>query len=190
VARAKGFDPDEVLDRAVDLFWRRGYEATSVQDLVDHLGISRVSLYGTFGDKHTLYLRALDRYEERNGVALACLVDDEQPLAALERVFRAAADDPDRRGCLMVNTATELATLDPAAGEKVAAAMRRAEDGFRATLERARAAGDLPPGRDPAVLARFLVLAYQGVRVLAKAGADPATLDDAVTVALSTLTAR
>jgi len=184
VARPKAFDPDEVLDRAVDLFWRRGYEATSVQDLVDHLGISRVSLYATFGDKHTLYLLALDRYEERNAAGLP---EDCDALEAIEALFRAAADDPERRGCLMVNTATELATLDAEAGAKVTAALRRAEDTFRAALERARAAGDLPLDRDPVALARFLTLAYQGVRVMAKAGAPQQSLDDAVTVTLTTL---
>lgn len=74
MARVKEFDEDVVLDKAVALFWTKGYNGTSAQDLVDHLGISRSSLYGTYGDKHTLFLKALQRYREKNSAAFLKLV--------------------------------------------------------------------------------------------------------------------
>ncbi len=186
--RPKQFDPDVAVDRAMDAFWCRGYEATSIQDLVDELGVGRATLYGTFGSKEALWERALDRYREQEGErAMACLTG-RRPLEAIRALFELTAaeglGDERNRGCLMVNAAMERAD-DPATQRRVRAAMEGFESQFRLLLETARAEGELDG--DPARLARFLVTALQGVRVIAKATRDERTVEDAVEVALGTV---
>lgn len=188
MARQKEFDRDEVLDRALDVFWERGYEATSVQELVAAMGIHRGSLYATFGEKRALFLAALERYER---VAIERVLRElERPgpvRESVRRVFedavREAAASGGRRGCLAVNTAVELAPHDPAIAARVGAMLGRVERAFEAALLRARSSGEISGG-DPRALARFLTATLQGVRILARAGADGATLKDVVEVAL------
>ncbi|MFG2616776.1 TetR/AcrR family transcriptional regulator [Streptomyces sp. NPDC048507] len=193
MARTKEFDPDAVLQSALELFWRRGYEATSIADLVEHLGIGRASIYATFGSKHELYLRALDRYAESGDPLL--LDDLSRPgpalpgVRALVRRFAAEAASPaDRRdGCFVTNTAAELASRDPAAARRVETSWDRLETLLHAALVRARAQGELPAGRDPRALARLLLVVLQGVRVVGKASDDPARVRDAAEQALALL---
>ncbi len=182
--RPKEFDPDVAVERAMDAFWCGGYEGTSIQDLVDRLGVGRASLYGTFGSKEALWERALDRYREREGErALECLTG-RPPLEAIRALFEQTArdglEDRDNRGCLMVNAAMERGD-DPATQRRVRAAMESFETQFRLLLERAGVDGD------PAALARFLVTALQGVRVMAKATRDERTVRDSVEIALRTV---
>ncbi|MCP2323921.1 TetR/AcrR family transcriptional repressor of nem operon [Hamadaea flava] len=192
MARTKEFDPDVVLRAALDLFWERGYEATSMADLVEHLGIARASIYATFGNKHDLYLKALDRYGD--------LVDPEllrglsQPGPALpavrdlvERYAREAGDDSGRRGCFIVNTAVEVAPHDRQAARRVAASWDYLETAMTSALIRAQVQGELGPTKDPRALARLLLVLMQGIRVVGKVGAEPRRLQDAVTQALALL---
>ena len=118
MARTKEFDPDTVLRAALDLFWERGYEATSMADLVEHLGIARASIYATFGNKHDLYLKALDRYGELVDPDLLRGLAQPGPVlpavrALVERFAREASEDGGRRGCFIVNAAVEVAPHDP-----------------------------------------------------------------------------
>jgi TetR/AcrR family transcriptional repressor of nem operon len=191
VGRNKEFDPDAVLRRALDLFWRKGYEATSMQDLVDHLGINRGSIYATWGSKHELYLKALDRYREDRGDQALELLGAPGPALPAVRAFvrryaEEAVNDPERRGCLVTNTAVELLPDDAAAARRVEVAFGELEAALTGTLIRARAAGELPAGRDPRVLARFLVTFVQGLRVVAKTG-DDRRVRDAAEQALTVL---
>ncbi|MEU8466035.1 TetR family transcriptional regulator [Streptomyces sp. NPDC029003] len=193
MARTKEFDPDAVLQSALELFWRRGYEATSVADLVEHLGIGRASIYATFGSKHELYLRALDRYAE--SVDPLLLGDLSRPgpalpgVRALVRRFAAEAASPADRlnGCFVTNTAAELGSRDTAAARRVETSWDRLETLLHAALERARAQGELPERRDPRALARLLLVVLQGVRVVGKASDDPARVRDAAEQALALL---
>ena len=192
MARHKEFDREEVLDRAMVLFWERGYEATSVQDLGDRPGIGRASLYGTFGDNHALFLAALDRYGRVQGPLLAGVL--ESPGAAkaklrlvFERVAEEAVSEDGRRGCLLVNSAVELAPHDRDTARKIDAALMGAEEALYGFLVRARAAGEIPPDKDPRSLSRFLWNAVQGLRVTARAGARKEAIDDVVNVTLSVL---
>ncbi|MGW3092123.1 TetR/AcrR family transcriptional regulator [Streptomyces sp. NPDC001102] len=193
MARTKEFDPEAALQAALELFWQRGYEATSMSDLVDHLGIGRASIYATFGSKHELYLKALDRYDRaglepimrelsRPGPALPAV------RALVRRYATEAADDRLRRsGCLVTNTAAELAPHDAAAARRVERSWDQLETVLHSALLRAQAQGELPAGRDPLALARTLLVLMQGLRVVGKASGDPARVRDAAEQALTLL---
>src|SRR5262245_12184061 len=192
MARPRAFDRDAALDRAMTAFWSKGYEATSIEDLVDRMGIQRGSLYGTFGDKRTLFLAALERYQQVVARELfEALEAQGSGLAAIRRFFRLrAASALDRRrppGCLMTNSAVELPGRDRGAAARVSGSLARMEGAFRRALERARAAGELSPERDLRALARFLTSSAQGLSVMARATPERAVLEDVVTVVLAAL---
>ncbi|NOK57643.1 MAG: TetR/AcrR family transcriptional regulator [Chloroflexi bacterium AL-W] len=192
MARHKEFDQNQVINKAMDLFWSRGYEATSVQDLVDHVGIGRGSLYDTFGDKRSLYLNALERYQERSGVALFELFEQtDSAKVALKQFFEAQIDaavaDPAQRGCFVVNTAVELAPHDPEIAGKVQAAFGKTEDAFYRLIAKGQATGEIVSTHDARCLARFLLNTLMGLRVMAKAKLGRKALEDSVKIALSSL---
>ncbi|PBC63745.1 TetR family transcriptional regulator [Streptomyces sp. Tue6028] len=193
MARTKEFDPDAALRAALELFWRRGYEATSMADLVEHLGIGRASLYATFGSKHELYLKAFDRYEQTGLTRIVGELSQPGPaLPAVRAVVRsyateAAHEELRRSGCLVTNTAAELAPHDPASARRVERNWDQLETVLHTTLVRAQAQGELPRGRDPLALARMLLVLMQGLRVVGKASSDPARVRDAAEQALALL---
>ena len=192
MARTKEFDPDTVLHRALELFWERGYEATSMADLVEHLGIARASIYATFGDKHTLYLRALARYTQTRDPDPVEMLSQPGPVlpavrALVEAYAAESLRDERRRGCMVVNTAVELMSRDPQAARQVEASWDTLETALTAALTRARAQGEIPAAKDPRALARFLLVMLQGMRVLGRAHPDPDRLRDAVAQALTIL---
>ena len=193
MARTKEFDPDAALQSALELFWRRGYEATSMADLVEHLGIGRASIYATFGNKHDLYLKALDRYGETHQPPLLRELSQPGPalpaVRAVVRRFAAEATDEERRayGCFVTNTAAELAPHDPAAARRVELGWEHLETLLQSALVRAQAQGELPAERDPRALARMLLVLLQGLRVVGKASPDPTRVRDAAEQALTLL---
>ena len=193
MARPREFEIDEALDAAMELFWEKGYETTSVADLTERLGIGRASLYAAFGDKHELYLRALDRYVKTRDPDPVELLSRPGPvLPAVRALIRAYAEesaaDAKRRGCMIVNAATERLPGDAAVGRRVEAAWNALETALVSALLRARAHGELAPDRDPRALARFILVLLQGMRVVAKGGPDPDRLRDAADQALALLT--
>lgn len=188
MARTKEFDPDAVLRAAMDLFWRNGYEATSMQDLVDHLGIGRGSIYATFGGKHDLYLLALDRYAEESGDRTLELLSQPGPaLPAVRAIIEGCLTEAltDHKGCFVTNTAVECPD-DRLSARRVESAWDGLETTIAGTLVRARAQGELPADKDPRALARFLVTLMQGLKVMAKVP-DERRMRDAVDQALSLL---
>lgn len=193
MARTKEFDPDAALQAALELFWRRGYEATSMSDLVEHLGIGRASIYATFGSKHELYLKALDRYSEARDPFLLAELSQPGPalpsVRAVVRRFAAEAASPEGRlnGCFITNTAAELAPHDLAAARRVEISWEHVETLLHSALVRAQAQGELSEDRDPRALARMLLVLLQGVRIVGKASNDPARVRDAAEQALALL---
>jgi TetR/AcrR family transcriptional repressor of nem operon len=190
--RQKEFDREAALDRAMSAFWTKGYASTSVEDLVASMGVQRGSLYATFGDKRTLFLSALDRYQR---VVTRELFDAlEAPgsgLEAIRRFFRLRVEGSlDRSrppGCLVTNSAVELSRRDRGAAAKVGGSLAGLEAAFRRALERARAQGELAATRDVRALARFLTSSAQGLSVMAKAFPERAVLEDVVKVVLAAL---
>jgi TetR/AcrR family transcriptional repressor of nem operon len=192
MARGKEFDPDVALRAALELFWERGYEATSMADLVERMGVARASIYATFGDKHALYMKALDRYGESADPDLLARLSQPGPAlpavrALVERYACEAAGDQGRRGCFVVNTAVELAPHDPQAARRVQASWDFLETALASALMRAQVQGELAAGRDVRALARFVVVFLQGLRVMGKAAAEPGRLRDAAKQALALL---
>lgn len=190
--RPKQFDPDQVLDVAMTLFWEKGYEATSVQELVDHMGINRFSLYDTFGSKHELFLASLDRYFDR--VVLERLVEletSEEGIPAIRRFFDRWIDlfasPTGWRGCLVTNSAVELAPHDEETATRVSGTLGRMERALHSALVRAREQGDPETDQDLGDLARVLTGAVQGMAVLAKASLDRRGLQGYARVVLSIL---
>ncbi|WP_370154540.1 TetR/AcrR family transcriptional regulator [Ferrovibrio sp.] len=181
MARPKAFDTSAALLQAMELFWEQGYAATSVDQLVAAMGISRQSLYDTYGDKHALFLAALDAYCAM--LEDAMLAPLKQPGAGLQALHDTAVGVvdfliryPKRRACLMANTTLELAPHDAAVAAKVRRHLANMEAAFRLVLDHARARGEIAAGADPDALARYLVGMIHGVMVLAKSGADRDTL--------------
>jgi TetR/AcrR family transcriptional repressor of nem operon len=192
VARPREFEHDAVLDRAMRIFWSRGYEATSVQDLVNEMGIQRGSLYATFGDKRALFFAAIDRYDRVVTTKLLAALDEPASgLEAIRRFFRLkiewalAAHRP--RGCLVTNSATELASRDRRTASRVGAVLTKIEAAFQRAVVRAQQAGEIDPARDPRALARFLTSSAQGLSVMAKTSSERAMLEDIVEVILTVL---
>ena len=192
MARPREFSPDEALEQAMQAFWSKGYEATSLADLTRVMGISKSSFYETFGSKHELYLAAIDRYGETVVARTVGLLESETwPAGAIatvfERVIDVALAEGDRRGCLVCNAAVEVAPRDAAAAARVGACLERFETAFQRAVTRGQAAGEIPPEREARALARFLTASLQGLLVLAKAKADREVLNDVARIALGTL---
>jgi TetR/AcrR family transcriptional regulator, transcriptional repressor for nem operon len=191
VARPREFERDVVLDRAMQVFWSRGYEATSIQHLVDRMGIQRGSLYATFGDKRALFFAAIDHYDRVVTAKLLGALEDPSGKEAIRRFFRLrveAALEPGRpRGCLVTNSAAELGARDRGTASKVGAVLTKIEAAFHRAVVRAQKAGEIDPARNPRALARFLTSSAQGLSVMAKASPDRAVLGDIVKVILAAL---
>jgi TetR/AcrR family transcriptional repressor of nem operon len=191
MARTKEFDEDQALDDAMNLFWERGYEATSIQDLVDTTGVQRQSLYDTFGSKHEIFLRSLMRYQALEGNQVANLTKQhpEGGLSLIKAIFESCAAQAihDARGCFAANCAAELGTSDEAVAERVRIGCEGLQDLFERCLTQARKAGELGTSSSPPALAHFLVNAFFGLRFMAKTRPSKAMIGDVVSVTLAAL---
>jgi len=192
MARHKEFDRDEALHKAMEVFWSRGYNAASIQDLVEHMRISRQSLYDTFGDKHALYLQTLDRYREVESRKLFEMLKRPGPVKkSLQRLFEGVIEgalcDRQRRGCFIGNAMSELAGRCKQTAARTCSNMAAMEEAFYHALLRGKKAGELKSVRDPRAVARFLYSNLQGLSLMAKATRDRQTLEDVVKVTLSVL---
>lgn len=190
MSRHKEFDRDKALNRAMELFWSRGYEAASIQDLVDHMGINRQSLYDTFGDKHALYLLALERYREVESRKLFELLEREGSVKrALRQLFTGlverSLDGRMRRGCFMGNAMSELAGRCRQTAARTGSNMAAIEEAFYRALLRGKKEGELKRVHEPRAVARFLFCSMQGVLLMAKAAPDRGALEDVVKITLS-----
>jgi TetR/AcrR family transcriptional repressor of nem operon len=178
MARPRTFDEDAILDRAMLLFWRKGYEATAMSDLVEELGLGRGSIYAAFGDKHQLFVRALTRYLDHQNSLLTTAFDDEGPALAqlrdvLDRLLAADAACGNA-GCFSVNSIAELLPHDEDVAQLARRSLGIAEEAFTRQLERAARDGELSPAVSPEQGARLLLTLIQGVQIVRKVDPDPA----------------
>jgi TetR/AcrR family transcriptional repressor of nem operon len=174
MARHAEFDRTKIVEQAMNLFWEKGYEATSVQDLTEVMGIKPGSLYNSFQDKHTLFLEALDRYRATDGsYLLHALAESTSGKAAIEMFFRGLIEelisDPQNRACFILNATLELGSHDPEVAERVRESTQFAEEAFRLALDRAKAAGEIGQQYDVQAIAAYLVSMVKGIQVTAKA---------------------
>ena len=172
VPRKKEFDVDLVLDKAMNAFWTRGYEATSLNDLLDCMQIQRASLYNAFGDKRTLFLKTLRRYEAARQAQIMALEKAHSPRQAILRLFQdiitTVLENGAREGCFLVNTALELSPHDEEVAQVVGQAFAKRELFFRKMIEKGRAAGEIANSVMPAPTARVLLGLCIGLRVLSR----------------------
>lgn len=169
----KSFDMDQVLDTAMRAFWARGYEATSMQDLVNCTGINRGSLYATYGDKRALFLAALNRYIGwMRDELLADIAARHGPREAIRQSFLVFAAGQrghvGQRGCFVTNTALEVAPHDKEIAKVVARVQRKIEAHFAELIGKGKALGEIPPHVDPAASAQGLLASFIGLAVLAR----------------------
>ncbi len=192
MARQKEFEKEEVLEKAMDTFWRFGFEGTSMQSLVKNMGINRSSLYETFGDKRSLFEAAITHYEKTRMQGMVdCLLEMEASISAIAQVFDSLIDqslsDEERRGCFITNTAIELCHHDPSVAQKIATDMKILERAFYRVLVNAQAKGEIAQEKDMKQIAQYLTSSFQGIRVMAKINQDPQFLKNIVKVTLSVL---
>jgi TetR/AcrR family transcriptional regulator, transcriptional repressor for nem operon len=189
VPRPREFDEQDAVARATELFHRRGYHATSTRDLGEGLALSPSSLYRTFGDKHALFLRALDHYQACESARCAAALQGDRPVRDVLRDWLTSmvenGDDP--AGCFVVNTATELGTDDPEAARRVRAAFDGTTAALADLLRRGIADGELPADLDAGAAADLLFTTVIGLRVRQRAGHDTVRSRAAVDRALRAL---
>ena len=178
LGRPRNFEEEDALEQATDLFWRQGYAPTSLNDLLEHMGISRQSLYNTFGDKQQLFRRVLDHYvETRMGPWFAQLEAPSANLDSIQTYLEGIArlssvPGATRKGCLMVNTLVDMPIRDSPAGKAVRRAAVRLEKAMLSALENAKTADQLAPRLDLGETATFLATVAHGLMVAGKAGAS------------------
>jgi AcrR family transcriptional regulator len=186
--RPREFDAEQALDRALKVFWRKGYEGASLPELTRAMGINRPSLYAAFGSKEGLFRRALDRYAEGPAAFVQEALHEPNARAVAERLLAGAvglvSDPRNPRGCLMVQGALACGEAAESVRRELAARRAAAEAALRGRLERARAEGDLPAGADPADLARYLFTVVRGISVQAAGGATGGELRRVAAMAL------
>ena len=193
MARTKEFNEDQALDKAIEIFWHKGYNGTSAQDLVTHLGLSRSSLYDTFGDKQKLFAQSLRRYQKNAQNQIVELFDQSTNIKeTLQDIFKQAVieslEDRITKGCFMVNSSVELAMHDEEIAKIVKNNSQIMEEVFTKAVLKGQNEGHISKAIDAKVLARFIFNNYSGIRVLARTGErDKQVYDDIVKALFSIL---
>lgn len=179
MARQREFDRVETLNKALEVFWQKGYAATSTSDLLEAMQIGRQSMYDTFGDKRSLYLEALQRYNEASVNDLLRHLKGDSGLAAIDNMLQAFASRPRRdnaKGCMGVNAIAEFGVSDEEVNALRDASGKRLNHAVEAQLLAAVAAGEIPADTDITQAAAFVAATLSGMKISAKAGASVATL--------------
>lgn len=190
--RPQTFERSDVLEKAMHVFWSQGYEATSIGDLAQATGLARQSMYNTFGDKHAFFLETLKLYQDLQGrKMLGVLTQSRSVKEGFRRLFETIVDEAVSevgcRGCMMVNTVTELAAHDAEIRQFADAAEAAKEVVFAQAIRRGQEAGEISPEKDPEALAKFLYNAVLGLRVRSTRTPERAELEKIVELTLSVL---
>ncbi len=179
--RTKQFDPNVALDQAVQVFWNQGYEATSMTDLLDAMGLHKGSFYDTFGSKHNLYLQAIQRYLQVRFDEFQQIAQGKDPKQAILAMFRAARQEclsgERNKGCMALNCALERAPSDPQAREAVQQAFTFHEKLFADLIKKGQAQNLIPKDKDPRATSKVLLGLTMAMRTYGKVNAPRATFD-------------
>lgn len=192
MARSKDFDENEVLAKAIQIFWYKGYNGTSMQDLVDGLGISRSSLYDTYTDKHTLFVKALESYQNAGTAKIQEIITNsgstkETIKQLLELSTGDLLEDKQHKGCFMVNAEVEVAPHDQQVNNMVCKNDQQMEDAFYQVIQRGKDSGEINNPQDARALARFIINTVKGMRVTAKSITDPSVFNDIIALTIAVL---
>ena len=189
--RVKQFDREEVLSKAMELFWKKGFHATSIQDLVDYIGINRASMYDTYGGKDLLFKEALELYRRKGSSQFKKLegeLNKKTARAFLENFFaerlKEAKEDSDRKGCMMVNTTTELSNQSKPVDQVLCNNMDSLTEIFHRIILIAQSRNEIPAHRKAETLARQLFTFFNGLQVVVKLEKDPDHLKEVVDLEL------
>jgi len=189
MARAKEFDPAQALAKAMSVFWRHGYENTSTKMLMSEMGIAKQSLYDTFGDKRSLYLKALAYYREETNTNARQLLQSEPSVKRgfAKLLFSLSSETPEQheRGCLLLSANLERDTRDAQIAQLLRENQAEVQSIFVEALRRAQSAGELSNNQDPVALARFFIVTIQGMRSMARLKSDRRALRQVAKVALA-----
>ena len=192
MARPQEFIPSQALHSAMNVFWLKGFEAASLADIMAATGLSKSSLYATFGDKRSLFLAAFKAYQKERLRYLAEILEPGKPSrqsiqAFFNQLVDYARDESHGCGCMTANEAVELAPHDPEVRQMVSDDFRAIEDLFSQAITLGQADGSIASRREPQVLARFLVVSLQGLQVMARAKVDRAQLGESIQVIMAAL---
>jgi TetR/AcrR family transcriptional regulator, transcriptional repressor for nem operon len=190
MARNKEFDENEVLRKAMELFWEQGYEKTSMQDLVKCMGIHRRSLYDTFGDKHTLFLKALDHYNDSIRVRIENEVTKQESVKdGIRKLFEMVTvkNSEQPAGCLLVNTAVELSLHDAQAAQRVLESFTDTELLLNELVRKGQQSGEISNHHDVQKTSEYLHNSLVGLRVMTKTTADAEKIKNIIDMTLSVL---
>jgi TetR/AcrR family transcriptional repressor of nem operon len=191
MARPREFNEAAVLDAAMQCFWAQGYESTSVKDLIEKTGLTAASLYNAYGDKRAMFRTALDHYIESSIGARIRRTEALPPREALRSFFddilRRSLGDRERKGCMIVNSALEMAPHDREFGGKIVDTLNRLESFFLGCVERGQADGTITSSRPAASMAQHLLGVLMGVRVLARVRPERHLLEGVIGTALAFL---
>jgi AcrR family transcriptional regulator len=191
MGRPRSFDVDGALERALQVFWRNGYEGTSLSDLTKAVGVNRPSLYAAFGDKKALFRKALDRYLEGPAAYTQEALKEPTARAVIERLLRGAADvnagPRNPGGCLIVQGALACGEEADSIRHELTACRAAGEAAIRRRLQRAKSEGDIAANVNPAALARYIATVLYGMAVQAAGGASRDKLQRVVEMTLRTL---
>lgn len=192
MARTKDFDENEVLSKAIQLFWYKGYNGTSMQDLVDGLGISRSSLYDTYKDKHTLFVKALESYQNAGAARISDIIEHSGSAKdtikkLLELATTDLLSDKQQKGCFMVNAEVEVAPHDAEVNNLVCKNDQQMEEAFYQVIKKGQERYEIRNQQDARALSRFIFNTVKGMRVTAKSVADRSVFEDIIKLTISTL---
>ena len=189
MARSKEFEVNEVLDKAIQLFWAQGYEKTSMHELVNFMGIHRRSIYDTFGDKHALFMKALERYEAKQANKIKLLVEKRKQIKELIReLFESILrNEGGPLGCFLVNSGVELGVLDPDVASLVDESYSRTEELLTKLVLEGQQTGEIKANFDPKIISHYLMNAWLGLRTLVKTTTDQQKLKNIIDMTLSVL---
>ena len=181
MARKKSFNKDDVLERAMNLFWKQGFHATSMQDIVQNVGLSRSSLYESFGSKQGLFDQALGNYCRTNREGIKALLSNEKSVKTgirnlLESSIHCTISDADKKGCFVVNSTTELVPGDDEMLKALSKNRASFEKVFFEFLQKGQATGEIPPNKDIKTLSGLIYTVFSGLNVIAKLEKSPKKL--------------
>ncbi|WP_336760087.1 TetR/AcrR family transcriptional regulator [Paenibacillus sp. USHLN196] len=190
MARSKEFEVNEVLDKAMKIFWEQGYEKTSMSDLVEHMGIHRRSIYDTFDDKHSLFLQAMDRYNGKvSSTLLAEIKSSKTAVEALHKIFEVMISEAEGTpsGCLIVNSAVELGPRDTEVDSRSLESFNVAERMFEQIIEWGQRDGEFSSTQDAKEMAEYLHNISVGIRAMARTSMDKEKLNRIIHVSMKLL---